>query len=67
LVKAKVDVIYASGDAVRVAQRATATIPVLGIAQDMVRQGLVNSLARPGGNTTGVAPFPAAVVSRGTG
>jgi putative ABC transport system substrate-binding protein len=55
LVKAKVDVIYASGDAVRVAQRATATIPVLGIAQDMVGQGLVNSLARPGGNTTGVS------------
>ena len=55
LVKAKVDVIYATGDAVRVAQRATATIPVLGIAQDMVGQGLVNSLARPGGNTTGVS------------
>jgi putative ABC transport system substrate-binding protein len=55
LVKAKVDVIYASGDAVRVAQRATATIPVLGIAQDMVGQGLVNSLARPDGNTTGVS------------
>jgi putative tryptophan/tyrosine transport system substrate-binding protein len=55
LVKAKVDVIYASGDAVRVAQQATATIPVLGIAQDMVGQGLVNSLARPGGNTTGVS------------
>jgi putative ABC transport system substrate-binding protein len=32
-----------------------ATIPVLGIAQDMVGQGLVNSLARPGGNTTGVS------------
>jgi putative ABC transport system substrate-binding protein len=55
LVKSKVDVIYASGDAVRVAQRATATIPILGITQDMVGQGLVNSLARPGGNTTGVS------------
>jgi putative ABC transport system substrate-binding protein len=55
LVKAKVDVIYASGDAVRVAQRATATIPILGIAQDMVGQGLVNSMARPGANTTGVS------------
>jgi putative tryptophan/tyrosine transport system substrate-binding protein len=55
LVKAKVDVIYATGDAVRVAQRATATIPVLGIAQDVVGQGLVTSLARPGGNTTGVS------------
>jgi putative ABC transport system substrate-binding protein len=55
LVKAKVDVIYASGDAVRAAQRATATIPILAIAQDMLGQGLVNSLARPGGNTTGVS------------
>ena len=55
LVRAKVDVIYASGDAVRAAQRATATIPILAIAQDMLGQGLVNSLARPGGNTTGVS------------
>ncbi|MGB7013088.1 MAG: ABC transporter substrate-binding protein, partial [Pseudolabrys sp.] len=55
LVKSKVDVIYASGDAVRVAQQATATIPILGITRDMVGQGLVNSLARPGGNTTGVS------------
>jgi len=56
LVKAKVDVIYAVGDAaIRAAQRVTATIPILGISQDMVQQGLVNSLARPGGNTTGVS------------
>ena len=58
LVKAKVDVIYASGDAgIRAVQKATATIPILGITQDMVGQGLVNSLARPGGNTTGVSLF----------
>ena len=56
LVNAKVDVIYAVGDAaIRAAQRVTATIPILGITQDMVQQGLVNSLARPGGNTTGVS------------
>jgi len=56
LVKSKVDVIYASGDAgIRAAQQATATIPILGITQDMVGHGLVNSLARPGGNTTGVS------------
>jgi putative tryptophan/tyrosine transport system substrate-binding protein len=58
LVKSKVDVIYVSGDAgIRAVQRATATIPILGITQDMVGQGLVNSLARPGGNTTGVSIF----------
>ena len=55
LVKSKVDVIYASGDAVRVAQQATATIPILGVTRDMIGQGLVNSLARPGGNITGVS------------
>jgi putative ABC transport system substrate-binding protein len=56
LVKSKVDVIYASGDAgIRAVQRATAAIPILGITQDMVGQGLVNSLARPGGHTTGVS------------
>jgi putative ABC transport system substrate-binding protein len=58
LVKSKVDVIYASGDAgIRAAQRATATIPILGVTQDMVGRGLVNSLARPDGNTTGVSVF----------
>jgi putative ABC transport system substrate-binding protein len=56
LVKSKVDVIIASGDAgIRAVQQATATIPILGITQDMVGQGLVKSLARPGGNTTGVS------------
>jgi putative tryptophan/tyrosine transport system substrate-binding protein len=56
LVTAKADVIYAAGDAaIRAAQRVTATIPILGFTQDMVGQGLVNSLARPGGNTTGVS------------
>ena len=56
LVKSNVDVIYASGDAgIRAAQQATATIPILGITEDMVGHGLVNSLARPGGNTTGVS------------
>ena len=56
LVKGKVDVIAASGDAgIRAAQQATSTIPILGVADDMVGAGLVASLARPGGNTTGVS------------
>jgi ABC-type uncharacterized transport system substrate-binding protein len=56
LVKAHVDVIYVGGDvAIRAAQHATATIPILGVTEDMVGSGLVNSLARPGGNTTGVS------------
>jgi len=56
LVKAQVDVILASGDlAIRAAQQATKTIPILALTDDMVGSGLVNSMARPNGNTTGVS------------
>jgi ABC-type uncharacterized transport system substrate-binding protein len=56
LVKADVDVIYAGGHpGIRAAQQATATIPIVGVMEDMVGEGLVNSLARPSGNTTGVS------------
>ena len=52
LVKAGVDVILAGGDAaVRAAQRATASIPILAFTDDMLSEGLVRSLAKPGGNT----------------
>src|SRR5262245_43822392 len=55
LVKARVDVIMAGGDAaVRAAQRATTDIPILALTDDMVGQGFVRSLALPAGNTTGV-------------
>jgi putative ABC transport system substrate-binding protein len=55
LVRAKVDVIVAWGDvAIRAAQHATKTIPILAMTDDMLGSGLVNSLARPNGNTTGV-------------
>jgi putative ABC transport system substrate-binding protein len=58
LVKVDVDVILASGDlATRAAQRATQSIPILGTTDDMVRSQLVNSLARPEGNTTGISMF----------
>jgi putative tryptophan/tyrosine transport system substrate-binding protein len=56
LVKAKVDVILTSGAApIRAAQQATATIPILAVTDDMVCEGLVQSLAHPGGNTTGIS------------
>jgi putative ABC transport system substrate-binding protein len=55
LVKTQVDVILAGGDAsIRVVQKATATIPILALTDDMLGQGFVRSLAKPGGNTTGV-------------
>src|SRR4029077_14777319 len=40
------------------AQRATKTLPILGLAEDMVGSGFVASLAKPGGNTTGVSMLP---------
>jgi putative ABC transport system substrate-binding protein len=55
LVNSGVDVLVCGGDlTVRAAQQATRTVPIVGIADDMVASGLVASLAHPGGNTTGV-------------
>jgi putative ABC transport system substrate-binding protein len=56
LVRAGVDVIVADGGpALVAATRATSTIPIVAgaTAGDLVRQGIVASLARPGGNVTG--------------
>jgi putative ABC transport system substrate-binding protein len=56
LVKAQVDLINAGGGiAIRAAQQATKTIPILGITDNMVQEGLVDSFVRPGRNTTGVS------------
>jgi len=58
LVRLKVDIIVvAGGDPdVRAAKNATKTIPIImvGAGRDPVRAGLVESLARPGGNVTGL-------------
>jgi putative tryptophan/tyrosine transport system substrate-binding protein len=56
LVRLNVDVIVASNSlAARAAQRATTTIPiVVPVMGDPVEDGLVASLARPGGNITGL-------------
>jgi putative ABC transport system substrate-binding protein len=39
---------------IKAAQHATKTIPIVGMAADMVRTGLAANMARPGGNLTGV-------------
>ncbi len=57
LVRRKVDVIVTSGPtATRIAKEATSTIPiVMGFDIDPVGSGFVVSLARPGGNITGLS------------
>jgi putative tryptophan/tyrosine transport system substrate-binding protein len=41
--------------AVRAAQRATQTIPIVASVNDLVASGFIESMARPGGNITGVS------------
>jgi putative tryptophan/tyrosine transport system substrate-binding protein len=56
LVKAAPDVIVAGGQfAARITHEATRTIPIVALADDMIEAGLVRSLARPGGNITGIS------------
>src|SRR5262245_51056945 len=57
LLSAKVDIIVAGGvTAIRAAQTATQSIPiVMGAVADPLSIGLIASLARPGGNTTGLS------------
>jgi putative ABC transport system substrate-binding protein len=57
LVRLNVDVLYATGPpALRAARDATSVIPIvaLDLETDPVQSGLVRSLARPGGNITGL-------------
>jgi len=59
LVRLKVDVILVAGGApwIQAAKNATKTIPIvmMGGGSDPVEEGLVKSLARPGGNVTGIS------------
>ncbi|HEV8725413.1 MAG TPA: ABC transporter substrate-binding protein [Candidatus Binatia bacterium] len=66
LVRLKVDVIVAEGaPAAHAAKNATRVIPiVIGNAADPVGTGLVASLARPGGNITGLSDFNFGVVTK---
>jgi putative tryptophan/tyrosine transport system substrate-binding protein len=56
LTQLNVDVIVAEAAvAVRAAQQATTTIPIVFITGDPVEMGFVHTLGRPGGNLTGIA------------
>ena len=67
LLRLKVDVILAvNTPSVRAAKKATSTVPIVIMrAADPVGQGLVASLARPGGNVTGVAFMPDELGAKG--
>jgi ABC-type uncharacterized transport system substrate-binding protein len=56
LVRLRVDVIVTAGGAVLAAKHATSIIPIVfAVANDPVGGGFVASLARPGGNVTGLS------------
>ena len=56
MVKAEPDAIVGGPEPqLRALQAKTGTIPLIGMTNDMVADGLVKSLARPGGNTTGIS------------
>jgi putative ABC transport system substrate-binding protein len=68
LVRLKVDCLVVGGiPAIRAAKQATSTIPIVMInvgGDDPVRQGFITSLARPGGNITGVMDISAELAGK---
>ena len=65
LVRLKVDVLVAGSQAaIQAAKHATETIPIVMVAADPVATGFVVSLARPGGNITGLSMMSAELIGK---
>jgi putative tryptophan/tyrosine transport system substrate-binding protein len=65
LLRLNVDVIFTYGTpTVQVVKKETTTIPVVMVSGDPVREGVVASLARPGGNITGLANLTPELVGK---
>jgi putative ABC transport system substrate-binding protein len=65
LIRLKVDVIVTGGAAAAVAaKRATAIVPIVMASGNPLEMGLVTSLARPGGNLTGVQTLSVALSAK---
>ena len=61
----KVDVLLTgSSPGALAAKKASGTIPIVMVASDPVGLGLVDSLARPGGNVTGLSYFNEAILAK---
>ena len=64
-VRRKVDVVFTTGAGAAAAKQMTSTIPIIfTLAQDPIGSGLVASLARPGGNVTGLSTQQAELGSK---
>src|SRR5262249_53727983 len=67
LVRLRVDIILVGGDrSIHAARNATKTIPIVmtGSGIDPVKEGHVESLARPGGNVTGITSLNRELVTK---
>jgi len=65
LVRLKVDLIVVTGRAAREVKKTTASIPiVMSNSADPVSDALVTSLARPGGNVTGLSSLDAGLIKK---
>jgi len=55
VIKSRPDVVYVVGPGAFLFKQATATIPVVALTGDPLQQRLIDTLAHPGGNVTGVS------------